>query len=66
MKNEVKATLEKIKHNRMLENLVNQDLESLDVRVNAEARTIELERENKEKQKKKLNDLAHLFNTRMF
>ena len=66
MKNEVKATLEKIKHIRMLENLVNLDLESLDVRVNAEARTIELERENKEKQMKKLNDLAYLFNTRMF
>jgi hypothetical protein len=66
MKNEVKAIMEKIKNARMLENLVNLDLESLVVRVKTDARLIELEREIKEKQKKKLNDLAYLFNTRMF
>ena len=55
-----------LKNGQILENNINVDFDSLDARVNAEARTIEVEREKKEKQKKKLNDLAHLFNTRMF
>ena len=51
---------------RILENLINLDLKSLDEQVNAEARAIELDRENKDKRMKKLNDLAHLFNTRFY
>ena len=66
LKNDITATLVSLKNGKILENNINVDLDSLDARVNAEARAIEVEREKKEKQMKKLNDLAHLFNTRMF
>jgi hypothetical protein len=66
LKNDITAGLVSLKNGKILENLIDTNLESLDERVKAETRAIELERKNTEKKMKKLNDLAYLFNTRMF
>ena len=61
LNNDLTATIVSLKNRKILENNINVDLDSLNARVNAEARAIEVEHEKKKKQMKKLNNLAHLY-----